>query len=164
MNYRVGPGMLCDPVFMSLFLLTKTCQKLVLKMLRRTKRKMPRKQGVKRDMRKRRSQACEMRIVRLRVIARCEERDLTGDCKCFTTEAVREGELITQQTIKQKERTGAKEGKLRAIFTVGVAEHWENQDVDITNSPPASHCPAPLLAEGSCRLWVQTPSGHLSSF
>lgn len=104
MNYRVGPGMLCDPVFMSLFLFTKTCQKLVLKMLRRTKRKMPRKQGVKRDMRKRRSQACEMRIVRLRVIARCEERDLTGDCKCFTTEAMREGELITQQTIKQKEK------------------------------------------------------------
>lgn len=31
MNYRVGPGMLCNPVFMSLFLFTKTCQKLVLK-------------------------------------------------------------------------------------------------------------------------------------
>lgn len=106
MNYRVGPGMLCDPVFMSLFLLTKTCQKLVLKkkMLRRTKRKMPRKQGVKRDMRKRRSQACEMRIVRLRVIARCEERDLTGDCKRFTTEAVREGELITQTADHKTER------------------------------------------------------------
>lgn len=104
MNYRVGPGMLCNPVFMSLFLFTKTCQKLVLKMLRRTKRKMPRKQGVKRDMRKRRSQACEMRIVRLRVIARCEERDLTGDCKRFTTEAVREGELITQTADHKTER------------------------------------------------------------
>lgn len=80
-------------------------------MLRRTKRKMPRKQGVKRDMRKRRSQACEMRIVRLRVIARCEARDLTGDCKRFTTEAVREGELITHTADHktERERTGAKE-------------------------------------------------------